>query len=143
MSRPRKRHCCICSTLFRPDPRVGARQKTCGSLACQQARHAEQQKRWRQRNPDYFTTRRLRKRQRQAELAAAELTRVRSGVAAGEPLAMRAPPPPELPHPWRCLPWDLIQAELGVLAADVLALMIRLVRAHLAGRAGTVGGDTS
>jgi hypothetical protein len=143
MSKSRRSRCCICRALFRPDPRGGARQKTCGRAACQQARHAERQGRWRRRNPDYFTTRRLRERLRQAELAAAELSRVQSAAVAGKPLAVRAPPAPDLPRPWRCIPWELIQAELGVLVADVLALVIRALRTHLTVRDGAVGGDSS
>lgn len=120
----------MCPELFRPDPRVGARQKTCGKPACQRARHAEQQRLWRQANPDYFTDRRLRQRQRQAELAKAELAR----SSAEGPASVRAPPAPELPAPWRRIPWDLVQADLGVLTADVLALVIRLVLEHITSR---------
>ena len=141
MSRSRRKRCCICQEPFRPDPRVGARQKTCGEPACQRARHAERQALWREKNPDYFTNRRLRERQRQAELAAAELARVE--LRAGEPVSVRAPPAPELPHPWRCIPWDLVQAELGVLTADVLALVIRVLTSHLSARGGAVGVDSS
>lgn len=45
-------HRCVqCSAPFVPDPRVGARQVTCGAGACQQARHAEQCRAWRRANP--------------------------------------------------------------------------------------------
>ena len=57
----RRRRCACCKTLFRPDPRVGSRQRTCGAPACQRQRHAASCRRWRRRNravtrthyPDY------------------------------------------------------------------------------------------
>ena len=61
MPRVRRRRCACCTTLFSPDPRVGARQRTCGAPACQRQRHAASCRRWRRRNravtrnhyPDY------------------------------------------------------------------------------------------
>ena len=45
-----RRRCACCKTLFRPDPRVGSRQRTCGAPACQRQRHAASCRRWRRRN---------------------------------------------------------------------------------------------
>lgn len=50
MPRVRRRRCVSCKTLFRPDPRVGPRQRTCGAPACQRQRHAASCRRWRRRN---------------------------------------------------------------------------------------------
>jgi hypothetical protein len=54
MPRPqrRKRHkrCRFCHELFRPDPRLGARQRACGAPACQRQRHARNCRAWRRRN---------------------------------------------------------------------------------------------
>ena len=96
---------------------------------------------WRQKNPDYFTDRRLRQRHQQAELAEAELALARLGK--GSPSPVRAPPSPRLPDPWQCIPWDLVQAELGVLTADVLALVVRLLAAHFWAWDGAAGMDSS
>lgn len=137
MCTSRRRRCCICRALFRPDPRVGSRQKTCGQPSCQKARHAERQALWRRRNRDYYTDRRFRHRLRQAELAHRF---VRGGEAT---VRVRAPPVPRLPRGWSCLPWDLVQDELGVLTADVLALVIRLLTSHLCSLRGVFGEDTS
>lgn len=49
-----RKRCVSCGTLFRPDPRVKARQKTCGRKECQKARKRQQQKAWLKRNPSYF-----------------------------------------------------------------------------------------
>jgi len=50
MPRVRRRRCTYCQSLFRPDPRVGPRQRTCGAPACQRQRHAASCRRWRRRN---------------------------------------------------------------------------------------------
>lgn len=68
LRRPRRRRCPFCQTLFHPHPRLGLRQWTCGALACQQQRHAESCRTWRQRNrtvtrthyPDYVQPARAR-----------------------------------------------------------------------------------
>jgi hypothetical protein len=46
----RRRRCPFCQTLFRPHPRLGPRQWTCGAPACQQQRHAASCRTWRRRN---------------------------------------------------------------------------------------------
>jgi hypothetical protein len=51
LRRSRRRRCPFCQTLFRPHPRLGSRQWTCGAPACQQQRHAENCRAWRRRNP--------------------------------------------------------------------------------------------
>ena len=50
MPRVRCDRCACCQTLFHPDPRVGARQRTCGAPACQRQRHAASCLRRRRRN---------------------------------------------------------------------------------------------
>jgi hypothetical protein len=50
MPRVRRRRCAYCQSLFRPDPRVGPRQWTCGASACQRQRHAASCRRWWRRN---------------------------------------------------------------------------------------------
>jgi hypothetical protein len=49
-----KKKCPFCRTSFRPDPRVGERQKACGSQACQKARKAANNLSFRNANPGYF-----------------------------------------------------------------------------------------
>lgn len=48
----RKKRCPYCHTSFIPDPRVGPRQKTCGSPSCQKALKQKNNARWREENPD-------------------------------------------------------------------------------------------
>jgi hypothetical protein len=40
--------------LFRPDPRVGSRQKVCSKAECQKKRKKDYQKKWCEKNPTYF-----------------------------------------------------------------------------------------
>lgn len=49
----RRRPCRVCRKWFRPDPREGARQRVCGSPACQRERHRRACAAWHARNPGY------------------------------------------------------------------------------------------
>lgn len=44
------RRCCECRQPFTPDPRVGARQVTCGAAPCQRKRHADRCRAWHDAN---------------------------------------------------------------------------------------------
>ena len=120
MSSRRRRRCCICGELFDADPRVGCRQRACGSGECQRQRRSETQAAWRGRNPDYFTDRRLRDRFRAAEKAAEWESSRHTGESGLQ--RARRPAPLRVPAVLRGVPWDLAQAELGVAASDFLAL---------------------
>ena len=88
----RKRPCCIYHRWFRPDNRVGSRQRACSRPACQSLRRRKKQAAWRGRNPDYFSGRRIQAR----------------GVC-DEP-----PEPLRLPSPLHRLPWDIAQSIAGL-----------------------------
>lgn len=47
--------CPYCKIQFTPHAKVGKRQKTCGKPACKKALKSENNKQWRNRNPDYYT----------------------------------------------------------------------------------------
>lgn len=97
----RKRPCCICRRWFRPDPRVGSRQRACRNADCQAARRAQTQRNWRESRPDYFTVRRIRERSEQD----------------------RPPEPLRLPPPLSRLPWDIAQDEFGVQGTDFIGIL--------------------
>jgi hypothetical protein len=105
MPEARKRPCTICRRWFRPDPRVGERQRACDRPECQTARRRKTQASWRRRSPDYAIAWRLDRRQVQAE--------------AVEPLRL----PPPLPR----LPWDLAKDQFGAQGADFLGVMGALI----------------
>ena len=101
MPEPRKRPCTICRRWFRPDPRVGKRQRACGQPACQTARRKKTQARWRAKNPEYGAGYRTEKR----------------GAQEQPPEALR------LPAPLNQLPWDLAKDQFGVQGADFIGVM--------------------
>ena len=96
----RRRPCCCCRQWFRPDPRVGARQRACSGAACQAQRRVGTQAAWRAANADYFPARRI-----QARAAAA-----------------RPPEPLRVRPPLDRLPWDIAQDQFGVQGADFLGV---------------------
>ena len=97
----RKKPCCICRRWFRPDPRVGSRQRACQELDCQAARRRKKQKAWRERNADYFIARRIQDRSQQG----------------------RPPEPLRLPPPLSRLPWDIAQSQFGIQGADFIGVL--------------------
>ena len=46
--------CLFCGLFFRPNNRVGSRQKSCKRPGCQKKRRRVQQEKWRKANPCYF-----------------------------------------------------------------------------------------
>ena len=93
-----KRPCSICRRWFRPDPRIGSRQRTCKNKDCQTSRRRKKQKAWRKAHPDYFIRKRIEKRGNQ-----------------------NPPPDPlRLPAPLSKLPWETAQFEFGVQGADFI-----------------------
>jgi hypothetical protein len=46
------RCCCICRKRFKPNPRLGYQQRTCGRDECQKQRRRANAGNWRTRNPD-------------------------------------------------------------------------------------------
>lgn len=52
--RPGKRPCRICGRWFVPNPRLGERQKTCGTAECQKQWHARKCAEWNRKNRVYF-----------------------------------------------------------------------------------------
>ena len=105
MLKARKRPCTICRRWFRPDPRVGERQRACDRPECQTARRRKTQASWRGRNPDYAVGWRLDRRKAQTEES--------------EPLRL----PPPLPR----LPWSIAKDQFGVQGADFLGVMGKVI----------------
>jgi hypothetical protein len=52
MSESHFRICCICKKHFKPKPRLGKQQRTCGQDQCQKQRRRDNAQKWRARNPD-------------------------------------------------------------------------------------------
>jgi len=92
---------------------------------------------WREKNPDYWKTRRLQQRSAEAkEAARAAAQQTAESVGNGRPLAgrcrtVRAPPGPRVPQEIGALPWAFAYAELGVAATDFLVLVLKVVLRHV------------
>ena len=100
----RKKPCRICRRWFRPDVRVGDRQRVCSRPECQQVRRRKSQASWRARNPGYAIAYRITQRNQD------------EGV---EPL--RTPPP------LNKLPWDLAKDQFKGQGADFIGVMSTLI----------------
>lgn len=109
----KKRPCRVCRKWFRPDPRVGDKQKVCSARECQQARRQKTQAQWRERNPDSFAARRLQERKARRQ--------------SGEEEGPREPPR----APLNRLPWDVAQDAFGPQGADFLEEFGRLLVGEL------------
>lgn len=102
----RKRPCAICRRWFRPDPRMGDRQRACGNPQCQSSRRQRTQASWRRLNPGYAAAWRMDQRAAQKQ------------------------PPPEplrLPAPLNQLPWDVAKDQFGPQGADFIGVMGALI----------------
>ncbi len=123
MPDPAKRPCRICRKWFRPDVRVGGRQRTCGGRECQRALRKNYLIAWRARNPDYFVAWRIQTRSK----------------------SERVPEPLRLPRPLSNLPWDIAQDEFGVKGADFIgamgAVVLRAAKNQLKGEVVDSAGD--
>ena len=97
-----KRPCRICRQWFRPDPRIGQRQRACGKPECQTTRRQKTQANWRKRNPEYAAAYRIQQ-------------RAISRDPPAEPLRM--------PPPLNQLPWDLAKDQFGAQGADFIGIM--------------------
>jgi len=105
MPEARKKPCRVCRRWFRPDPRVGGRQRACSKPDCQTARRQKTQASWRSRSPGYGIAWRLDQRAAQTE-------------------------PPELlrlPAPLHQLPWSVAKDQFGLQGADFIGVMGALI----------------
>jgi len=109
MPSPRRRrpHCAICKKPFSPHVRQGDRQRTCGEPACKKALRQRNQASWRKAHPGYFIAWRAKGR--------------------GRSNATEAVDPPRVPPPLTRLPWELAQEEFGVVGADFLGSLGRML----------------
>src|SRR5450432_3472932 len=105
MPEARKRPCTICRRWFRPDPRVGVRQRACGQPNCQTTRRQKTQANWRNRNPGYSIAWRIDQRATQTE----------------------APETLRLPPPLNQLPWNFAKDQFGPQGTDFIGIMGALI----------------
>ena len=97
----KKRPCLECRRWFQPNPRVGDRQRTCGSAECSRARHRRKDRDWHARNPSYDRARRWQN--------ALQKARESDQIT-----------PPWQP-PLAGVPWEVAQDAIGVQATVIIA----------------------
>ena len=96
-----KKPCEICRRWFRPNDRIGSRQRACSRPECQAARRKKTQASWRARNPGYSLAWRIQTRS-------------------------ETKPPPKplcLPAPLSELPWDFAHEQFGPQGAGFVGAM--------------------
>ena len=120
MDLPKKKRCCVCRKAFRPDSRVGERQRACGRESCQRQRRRETQARWRAGNPTYQKSYRLKRR-------AAVARSARAGELESDGTPVEAPEPLWVPAVLRSIPWQEAQSELGAVTTDLVAMVALLL----------------
>ena len=101
-----KRPCTICRRWFRPDARVGGRQRACTKPECQTARRQKTQANWRNRNQGYAIAWRIDRRATQTQ---------------------QPPEPLRLPVPLNQLPWEFAKDQFGSQGADFIGVMGALI----------------
>ena len=106
----KKKKCTECGKKFRPDPRVGNRQRACSDQRCQRKRRQKTQASWRARNPSYQTAYRLEK-------------RAASAAAADDDTGPDPPRPLRPPLALTTFPWDLAETAFGFLGTDLLVIL--------------------
>lgn len=94
-----KRPCRICKKWFVANPRVGTRQKTCGSNECKKKWHAKKCTQWNKKNRAYF----------QAIHLSKKLQAVQNQEASSGKSAPKLPKSGKIPK----LPQEVIQDVIG------------------------------
>ncbi len=109
----KKRPCKVCRRWFKPDPRVGDDQMTCGDPKCKKEWHRRKCAQWNRKNPDYFKGNYLRKKilaadkdnqKETPEQGKAPCTRLRLG-----------------------LPWNEIQEAMGLKQLVIIEYIIQVL----------------
>ena len=108
MPEARKKPCRICRRWFRPDPRVGQRQRACGEPDCQTSPPPE--------NPSQL-----------ASTATPATPSPTASTSATGPTSAEEPEPLRVPPPLSQLPWDLAKDQFGGKGADFIGVMGTLI----------------
>ena len=107
--RKSKKPCSVCRRRFAPDARVGDRQRTCGDPECRREQKRRTQAQWSERNPSYWSERRLRD-----QAARLQDSENEAGLAG---------PPPGLAG----LPADWAQDAIGPEGLVIIVFLARLL----------------
>lgn len=113
----KKRPCRICRKWFIPNPRVGDRQKTCGSKECKRKWHTRQCGRWNRKNRTYFQTIHLNK-------------KLQAIQSQDTPLKEPPPPAPKSAN-FSKLPQEVIQEVIGIQQCVIAEYTVQVLLRHI------------
>ena len=119
--RPRKRPCRICGRWFSPNPRLGERQKTCGTDECRQRWHARRCAIWNRQNRAYFKEIYLRRR---IESCAGGSPPPSPPLMSASRTGVSSSPPSGFPLDF---PQEVIQEVIGEQQAVIIGYILRLL----------------
>lgn len=115
-----KRPCRICKKWFLPNPRLGDRQKTCGTPECQQQWHSRKCAEWNRKNRSYFQENYLKRRLESLAAAPSKPT-----PSASQP---SDPEPPFQPIPPLDYPRGVVQEVIGTQQLVIIEYIVRLLK---------------
>ncbi len=112
----RKRPCRVCRRWFRPDPRVGDDQMTCGDPQCKREWHRRKCAEWNRKHRDYFKGNYLRNKI----------------LATDEGNQKKTPEEDKIPRTrFRLgLPWQEIQEVIGLKQLVIIDYIMHLLLGH-------------
>jgi hypothetical protein len=114
-TRSKKRPCRICGKWFTPNPRLGDRQKTCGTETCKKQWHAAKCAQWNRQNKSYFKEIYLRSRMDAASPDDAEVSPASRGSG-----LVQAPSPLDIPS-------EVVQEVMGVQQRVIIEYIARIL----------------
>jgi hypothetical protein len=115
-----KRPCRICKKWFLPNPRLGDRQKTCGTTECQQQWHTRKCTEWNRKNRSYFQENYLKRRLESLDAISPEPTPSTSPPP--------SPMPPLQPIPPLDYPRGVVQEVIGAQQLVIIEFIVRLLK---------------
>lgn len=120
----KKHPCRICRKWFLPNPRLGARQKTCGATECQQQWHARKCAEWNRKNRSYFTEVYI---SRRLESTAVAFAGMPPSLFPTSGNGISSPRRSFSPH----FPQAVVQEVIGVQQLVIIEYIMRLLRRSL------------
>ena len=105
-----KRPCRICRRWFVPDPRLGDRQRTCGTSPCQKEWHRKQCAQWNRKNAEYFRANYLQK----------KLDALSESKGGGGVCSVRSRSPSGLPQ-------EKVQEVMGIEPLVIIEYLVQLL----------------
>ena len=125
-----KKHCVICKKRYRPDPRVGDRQKCCGDPACSRTRHLATKAALYQRERDDIADERLARRVicdlARGPTSAADPPDLTPSSAISPPSSGPIASEHVISRSCAQVRWDVVSSEMGRESAVILRTLVQV-----------------